>query len=207
VNIDLLLTSQGEAGLVSDKSFGNSIAGVMYDAQTGQVTLEFGDAEPLELNIHVEEECGSNLLHAHSIHVGVIDKGMIAESRQVPLVLQNDPFGGGNYGSFPVRPRNSVTAFETFMQRTTAGQPVHRDDLGDEASASSILGGMSSAVLQFAPHLSRQRAMEAAPKMSGPAPKAPGMAPPGARMGGGGGPPPMRPQQRPQAPMDEGEEE
>ncbi|HTK85880.1 MAG TPA: hypothetical protein VL625_12425 [Patescibacteria group bacterium] len=205
MNIDLLLTSQGEAGLVSDEIFTSSIAGVMYDAQSGQLTLEFGDAEPLELNINVVEDCGNNLLQAHSIHVGAIENGMIAESRQVPLVLQNDPFGGGNYGSFPIKPRSSVLAFENFMKRASSGQPVHRDDLGDETHAGSVLGGMSAAVMQFAPNLTRQRAMEAAPRMAGPAPRAPGMAP-GSRMGGGGGGTPPPRQQRPIVPdEDDGE--
>ncbi len=181
MNIDLLLTGQGEAGLVSDKEFQHAVAGVMFDAQTGLVTLEFGDAEPMELNIAVEQESGQHLIRALSIHVGAIEKGMIAENRQVPLVLLNDPFGGGNRGRFPVRPRSSTLAFENFMKNTVFGQPVHRDDLGDEAQAGSVLGGMSAAVLQFAPHLARQRTMEASPQLRHEiAPPTPGFGPRGA---------------------------
>lgn len=185
MNIDLLLTDQGEPGLVSDTDFEHPVAGVMYDAESGQITLEFGDADPLELNIPVGGDTSDGLRHIIEIQIGIIERGMIADNRQVPLVLLNDPFGGGNAGRFPVRPRQSVTAFESFMQRCTNGQPVHRDDLGDELHSGSILGSVSPAVLQFAPHLARQKTMEAAPHLA-PAPSAPGMSP-GGNSGGGKG--------------------
>ena len=190
MNIDLLFTGQGEAGLVCDAGFDAAVAGVMYDAGSGQLTLEFSDASSVDLNIPVEEEVGQNLLNALEIQVGVIERGMVAENRQVPLVLLHDPFGGGNAGHFPIKPRNSVMAFESFMKRCVSGQPVHRDDLGDEESSGTILGGMSAAVLQFAPHLARQRNLEAAPQYT-VAPQAPGMSPSG-RGGTGTGPPVRR---------------
>lgn len=185
LNIDLLVTAENEVGLVSDKGFGHNVAGVMFDMQSGQITLEFGDADPLELNIPVEIETGEGLYNIPVIHVGIIENGVIADSRQVPLVMLHDPFGGGNAGHFPVRPRSSVVAFESFMKRCIAGQPVHRADLGDESKTGTVLGGMSAAVLQFAPHLARQRAMEIAPQMHH-APKAPGLGPSGGGGGGGG---------------------
>lgn len=183
MNIDLLFTEQGEAGLVADATFPAAVAGVMYDTLTGMISLEFADAESFDMNIPVEQEiAGRFLSNIYDIHVGIITRGVIADSRQVPIVLLGDPFGGGNAGHFAVRPRRSVTAFESFMKRCSAGQPVHRDDLGDEASASSVLGGITAAVLQFAPHLARQRQMEIAPTPT-PAPShAPGMG-----LGGGGG--------------------
>ncbi len=181
MNIDLLFTGQGEAGLVSDAGFANAVAGVMYDARSGQLTLEFGDSDSIELNIPVEQEVGQSLMHSFEIQVGVIEKGMIAENRQVPLVLLHDPFGGGNPGQFPMKPRNSVMAFESFMRRCVSGQPVHRDELGDESNTGTILGGVSPAVLQFAPHLARQRNFESAPTFHH-TPSAPGMG-----MGGKGG--------------------
>lgn len=183
MNIDLLLTDQGEPGLVSDTDFKHPVAGVMYDAESGQLTLEFGEAEPMELNIPIGRDTGDSLHNIIEIQIGIIERGMISDNRQVPLVLLNDPFGGGNAGRFPVRPRQSVTAFESFMQRCTNGQPVHRDDLGGELNAGSILGSVSPAVLQFAPHLSRQKVLEASPHLA-PAPSAPGMSPGG---GSGGG--------------------
>lgn len=194
MNIDLLLTGQGEPGLVSDESFDEPVAGVMYDAETGVLTLEFGEEDPVELNIPVGSDTGRSLLTITEIQVGIIERGMISENRQVPLVLINDPFGGGNSGRFPVKPRNSSLSFESFMQRCTTGQPVHRDDLGADLNAGSILGNVSPAVLQFAPHLARQKTMEATPHLAH-TPSAPGMTP-----GGGGSSTTVRRIQKPAAP-------
>lgn len=187
MNIDLLMTDNGEAGLVSDKALPHKVAGVMFDARTGQVTLEFGDADPLELNVPVELETGEALRSLWSVHVGAIEKGVVVENREVPLLLLDDPFGGGNAGQFPAKPRTSVMAFEAFIKKCNRGQPVHRVNLADEASAGAIMGGMSAAVLQFAPHLARQRALEAGPQTPTYAPQAPGPKGPGGMGGGGGG--------------------
>ena len=181
MNIDLLVSNQNVAGLISDESFKGSLAGVMFDAETGVMMLEFADADSIELNIPVELEIARVLADRVDIHLGILDRGAFAETRQLPLILQNDPFGGGNAGYFAVKPRQSVMDFENFMKRAISGQPVHRDDLGDEAAAESVMAGFNPAVLQFAPHLARQRTMEAAPKMQ---PSGPG---PSMGMGGGGG--------------------
>ncbi|MBI4030445.1 MAG: hypothetical protein HY370_02110 [Proteobacteria bacterium] len=181
VNIDLLFTSEGEAGLVSDTGLDHPVAGIMYDALTGLLALEFADTDSMELNIPVEQSAGDSLLHRHDLHAGIIQKGVIADGRQVPLVLINDPFGGGNTGAFAVRPRKSLAAFENFMKRCISGQPVHRADLGNEDKGGSILGGINPAVLEFAPHLARQRTLEASPHL------APQHAPPGLGLGGNGG--------------------
>jgi len=204
MNIDLLLTNQGEPGLVSDKAFGHPVAGVMYDAESGMMSLEFSDADSLELNIPVDTETGQYLRNTFEIQVGIIERGVIADNRQVPLVLLNDPFGGGNAGHFPVAPRKSVIAFESFMNRCTNGQPVHRDDLGaDLHTSGSILGSVSPAVLQFAPHLARQKTMEASPHLAPSAP-APGMGMGGGGSAGGSGGPQRQPQRQPQPPRKSG---
>lgn len=195
MNIDLLLTAQGEAGLVSDKALQGPLAGVMLDAESGQMTLEFADADSLELNIPLALDLTRSLRNAHAVHVGIIERGVIADSRQVPLVLQDDPFGGGNHGRFAGKPGNSVMAFERFMKNANAGQPVHRDDVGNEATTSSVMrgSGLSAATMQFAPGLTRQRALEAAPRAA-PAPRGP-QGPGG--MGGGGNRSPIPPPRPP----------
>lgn len=197
MNIDLLLTEQGEAGLIADTDYEAAVAGVMFDGQTGQISLELGDMDALELNIPVSQDLARRLSHTYEIHVAVIKRGVIQESRQVPLVLINDPFGGGNTGQFAIKPRSSAIALESFMNRATMGQPAHRDDLGNEAAAGSVMGGISATTLQFSPQLARQRTMEAAPRTPGAhhAPSAPGLGPKGA--GGGHRPPPRQTQSRP----------
>lgn len=181
MNIDLLVSNQNIVGLVGDEVIKGNIAGVMFDAETGIMTLEFTDIDELELNIPIESRLAEMIAERMDIQYGVLEDGAFAITKQLPLILLNDPFGGGNMGQFPVKPRNSVMDFENFMKRCNAGQPVHRDDLGDEAAAESVMAGFNPAVLQFAPHLARQRSMEASPKM---APSGPG---PSMGMGGGGG--------------------
>ncbi len=182
MNIDLLVSNQNIVGLVSDEPIRGNIAGVMFDAETGVMILEFTDVDSLELNIPVEMRIAAIIMERLDIQYGVLDNGVFGETRQLPLILQNDPFGGGNAGHFAVKPRNSVMDFENFMKRAVSGQPVHRNDLGDESAADSVMSGFNPAILQFAPHLSRQRTMEASPKMQPSGPAGPSMG-----MGGGGG--------------------
>ncbi len=181
MDIDLLLTPDGQAGLVSDKGFASPVAGAMFDAQTFTFSLEFADMDSMELNIPLDNGLLPAILYAPGLQVGVIEGGQIEESWQVPLLLINDPERRRPQGGRPLKASASVLAFEKFLRQCVTGQPVHRENLGDESSADSVMSGMNRAVLQFAPHLARQKTLEAQPHLA-PAPSAPGMAP-----GGGGG--------------------
>lgn len=186
MNIDLLISQPGQMGLVADQAFASPVAGVMFDAQTGLIVLELTNADSLDLNIPVQQDFCQRLEKLLDVYVGAIEDGVITDSRRVPVVLQNDPFGGGNAGHFAVKPGRALAAFENFLKRCTAGQPLHRDDLGDEGSAGGVMGGMNPAVLQFSPQLARQRAMEAAQQIRAApaiAPSAPTFGPKG--MAGG----------------------
>lgn len=188
MNIDLLLTQKGEAGLLCDSMFPNPVAAIMLDAELHQLSLEFSDMDSMELNIPVEESFLHSLLYAEFIQVGAVVEGTISASHQVPIVFLNDPYGNGT-PRIPPKTKNSVLEFENFMKRAITGQPAHREDLGDEATAESVISGLNTAVLQFAPQLARQRTMEAAPKA---APKAPAPSGPGGMGAGGGGGPVLR---------------
>ena len=203
MDIDLLLTEKGQAGLVADKAFESAIVGVLFDAETHSLTLELKE-ESLELNIPVDSEFAPALLYSTAVQIGVLDRGIVQDSWQVPLLLINDPEARAPGRERPMRPSNSVMAFERFLQGAAAGQPVHRDDLGDESSADSVMSGLNTAILKFAPHLARQRALEAAPKMAPQGPSGPSG--PGGMGGGGGGGARMPPQQtRRQERDDDGE--
>lgn len=188
VNIDLLLTQKGEPGLVADKVFAHPLAGVMYDTTSYILTLEFADMDALELNIPVEIDYSVYLTHSTSIHVATLAKGRVEHAAQVPLILLNDPFGGGQAGHLAQRGMQSVVAFEQFLKAAIIGQPVHRADLGNEELANSVMGGMNAALLELAPQLARQKSLEMTPQA---APRAPGLG-----LGGGGHrrsvPPPRR---------------
>ncbi len=187
MNIDLLLTRQHDAGLVCDGAFDSPVAGVLFDAQTRQITLEYASLDTLDLNIPVEDDIAEALLYAMAIQIGVIENGQIEDNRQVPLMLLNDPDGMPGR-DMPLKPSRSVSAFESFLKNCVTGQPLHREDLGNEDSSGSVMGGMNRAVLQFAPHLARQRTLEASHNLNMSGPSAPGMG----MGGGGGGMPPIR---------------
>ena len=181
MNIDLLFTAQGEAGLISSENLVQKVAGVVYDTESGLLTLEFVDMDFLELNIPVESEFNATLDMCPQIHIGAIKEGNIAQAYQVPFMFLDDPYRTEVFKSVQ-QPPNPLEAFNYFVKATVFGQPVHRDDLGDESAMGCILGDAVPSSLQFAPHLARRHQMEVAPKSapSGPGPSAPGL-------GGGGG--------------------
>lgn len=198
MNIDLFLTAQGECGLLCSSQFESLPAGVIFDAETLELTTEFVEDAPFHLNITAEEELKDRILMTKKLYVGFLENGMIADTLVVPLLYLNDPYGSDFSGGELSPPNRSIEAFGDFMKRCTVAQPIHRDDLGDEDSSGSVLRGMDPKQLEFVPQLIRQRMLEAAP--SGPSgPSGPagvtyeqslgmGMSPKGpGGMGGGSG--------------------
>lgn len=183
MNIDLLFTAQGEAGLISSENFIQKIAGAVFDTQTGTITLEFVDMDFLELNIPVEKEFNATLDMCPQIHIGAIKEGNIAQAYQVPFMFLDDPYRGDAYKNI-TQPKNPLEAFNYFVKSTVFGQPVHRGDLGDESAMGCILGDAVPSALQFAPHLTRRHQMEVAPKAAPQGPSGPSG--PGLGSGGGG---------------------
>lgn len=185
MDIDLLFTEDGDAGLISNENFVKKVAGVLLDTETGVMTLEYVDMDFLELNIMVEEEFGQWLDHSNQIHIGAVKNGRIAQAYQAPFMFLDDPYRGEAMDNIR-QARNPLVAFDHFVKRCTAGQPVHRDDLEDDSTMGCVLGDAVPSSLQFAPHLARRHAMEASPKASprGPGPSGPGL---GGSSGGGGG--------------------
>ena len=181
MNIDLLFTSQGEAGLISSENLVKKVAGVVFDTSGGLLSLEFVDMDFLELNIPVEKEFNATLDMCPQIHIGAIKDGNIAQAYQVPFMFLDDPYRTEAFKNVR-QPGNPLEAFNYFVKATVFGQPVHREDLGDESNMGCILGDAVPSALQFAPHLARRHQMEVAPKA---APNAPGPSAPG--LGGGGG--------------------
>lgn len=192
MDIDLFLSPYAECGLLCNAELKNLPAGVIFDAETSELTIEFIEDEPFHLNIQVEEELQEQVLMAQKLYVATLEDGMIAETIDVPLLYLNDPYGGDFGGAHQMRmPARSLVAFEQFMKRCTFAQPVHRDNLDDESSGRSILRGANPKQLQFMPQLIRQHAMEMGMQgPSGPAVQA-GPRPMGPRgpggMGGGSG--------------------
>lgn len=182
MNIDLLFTSDGEAGLISSENLLKKAAGITFDPEGGVLTLEYVDMDFLELNIPVEQEFNATLDHCSVIHVGAVKEANIGQAYQVPFMLLNDPYRTNAMAAGAI-PQQPLAAFGYFIQQAVFGQPVHREDLGDEGAMGCILGDAVPSSLQFAPHLARRHQMEVAPKA---APRGPA-GPSGPGLGGGGG--------------------
>lgn len=176
VNIDLFHTGNNEAGLVCDGAFGNPVIGIILDAQTQELTLEFESGETFHLNIPIEIGHKEKMLFAHRMYVGYLESGMLTDAFETPLLYLNDPYGSEFGAATPLSaPKRSVLAFEQFMKRCHFAQSVHRDNLGDEDSARSVLRGIDPHALQYAPTLMRQMRVDAIPKAATSAPQAPGL--------------------------------
>lgn len=181
MDIDLLFTQESEAGLICSANLVKKAVGILFDNQTGLMNIEYADMDALEFNIPIDHEFWQHLEFNPTIHIGSVKDGEIAQAYQVPLMFLDDPYRGEKLGRVH-QASKPLFAFNAFVTRCIVGQPVHREDLGDEQASGCVLGDASPAALQFAPHLARQHAMEVRPVA---APSAPGFSAPG--LGGGGG--------------------
>jgi hypothetical protein len=179
MNIDLLFTQDGEAGLLSSTNLVKKAAGIVIDVTSGLLTIEYADMDFLELNIPVEEEFFATLDMCPQIHIGAVMDDKIAQAYQVPFMFMDDPYRMEAFKNMPP-PRNPLQAFDYFVKSCVFGQPVHREDLADEDKMGCILGDAAASSLQFAPQLARRQALEAAPRAAPSGPAGPGL-------GGGGG--------------------
>ncbi len=167
MNIDLFVTDHGEAGLIIDRPSDQLPSGVILDAETNFMTLEFAQtAETIHLNIPIEDAHKEKLLFSSRIQVAFLDDGLVANHMDISLLYLNDPYGG-NFGDLAHtgRPQRSILRFEQFMKRCTFAQAVNREDFGDESSVGSVLHGVSPKSLQYTPQLSREMAMDAGPRI------------------------------------------
>lgn len=179
MNIDLFMTPHNEAGLVCDAVFtGRSIVGIILDAQTHDITLEFADmGDTFHTNIPMAEVHREKLLFSGGIFVGFLEHGLLSGAYEVPLLYLNDPYGS-DFGqtSRLTQPKPSVIGFEQFMKRCTFAQALHRENLGDEDMARSVLRGLDPHNLEYTPALLRQRQLASMP-VSAPVtgPQTPGL--------------------------------
>lgn len=197
MNIDLFLTSFGESGLVCDEVFPEHVSGVILDAETQELTLEFSQTgTTLHLNIPVEDEHREMMLFSPKTYIANMDDGLIAESIEVPIMYLNDPYGSDFGQSTDLSaPSQSLIRFEQFMKRCQRAQAVHRENLGDEASNSSVLRGLDPNALNYVPELVRQRMLEVGPQLANQA-NAPNAPLPSFGPGGGRGGPVTHPVRR-----------
>ncbi len=163
MDIDFLLTEQGDVGLLSSENLFKKVVGILFDHETGRFTLEYADMDYLDLNIPVEEEFFHILDTCLMIHIGAVKNAHISQAYQVPLMFLNDPYRAEvfQHVSPPSKP---LQAFDYFIKACVLGQPVHRKDAGDEDTLGCILGDNMPSDLKFAPHLARRQAIESRPE-------------------------------------------
>lgn len=194
MNIDLFITKSGQTGLIATKAFDEVPAGVLFDAETLLLTIEFIKEDPFHCNIPIDVSLREKLLFANAFYIGLMEEKIITEALRLPLMLLNDPYKDSNTQlSALEKPMRSLKDFDQFLKNSAFAQALHRDDLSDEGDSQSILKGARTKELQYAAKLQRQPVMEitpqgpqvpqilpeAAPQVQGPAPKGPG----GASMG------------------------
>ncbi len=168
MNIDLFLTGHNEAGLVCNAAFKAQPIGVILDAQTQELTVEFESGDTFHLNVPMEISYREKLLFAYRMYMGYLEGGLLTDSFELPLMYLNDPYGsefGQTVGI--TKPKRAVVAFEQFMKRCNFAQALHRENLGDEDSARSVLRGIDPHALKFSPALQRQIQMAAVPQVQG----------------------------------------
>ncbi len=157
MNIDLFHNGQSEAGLVCDTAFKEAVTGIILDAQTRELTLELTGGGTFHLNVPVEESHKDKLLFSHRMHIGFIEGGLLTDALEVPLLYLNDPYGSSFGQDSPLaKPQQSIVGFDQFMKRCRFAQAVHRDDLGNEDDARSVLKGVDPYALEYSPALQRQ---------------------------------------------------
>lgn len=177
MNIDLFTSASNECGLLCTAELEDLPAGVIFDAETMELTIEFLEFDPLHLNIPIEESLANGILMAKHIYISYLVDGHISDTVMTPLMYLNDPYGGEfqQTGGLSQTTR-SLMMFQEFMKRSNFAQAAHRDDLDNEGGIGSILQGRNPKALEFAPQLVRQQQLEIGPK--GPSGPDLGMAPP-----------------------------
>lgn len=159
MNIDLLVTQKGEAGLLCSKNLIAKALGAILDTDNGILSLEFEIMDQMDLNIPIEAEYFELLDATTHLHVGSVKDNKIGQAYQIPLLFLNDPYRTQmlQHTRLPEKP---LSAFHYFVKNCVLGQPVHRDDMGDEETIGCILGDITPSSLEFAQHLVRRHGME-----------------------------------------------
>ena len=81
---------------------------------------------------------------------------------------------------------SDISQAQHWLKTVVMGQPIHRDNLGEEDESNGTLRGVSPTVLKLAPQLQQTMTQELnnAPRYEGPAKSVPGMSPGGNMVSG-----------------------
>lgn len=90
MQIDLLISSKNEVGILSDTEFETDPSGVIFDGLEHSLTLEFSQTyDSMEMNVPLSDEVVDIITSVSFIHVGVMSRGRILKAAQLPLMHVN----------------------------------------------------------------------------------------------------------------------
>lgn len=90
MNIDLLISQAQDVGIVTTGKFPSKVTAVMFDHQTLELSLEFGEAmDSMAMNIPVAQEYLPYLNNRNGLYVIGTDKVHIHEAYRAPIVHLN----------------------------------------------------------------------------------------------------------------------
>ena len=100
MDIDLLISKNGDVCLVSTGRFKSPVTAAIFDHETQEMSLEFGETmESMDLNIPVSHDIISYLSQKDSLFIIGTDKVHIHEAFRIPLMHLND-FKSQNVGEW-----------------------------------------------------------------------------------------------------------
>lgn len=150
MNVDLFFRIGGGLCFLFDEPPEAALQALVYDDRNHQFYLEFGhEASNFLLNIPVHAEAAESLTEFVRAHVGLIDNGIIKEALNIPVLHMAEHMMSRNQKS--TAGGRDVMGLQDILSNCQFAQAVHRDDIGDEEQANSILGEVQPNLVAFSP--------------------------------------------------------
>lgn len=161
MNVDLVM-SDNEAGLISDKLPQKPMVGLLFDLETRMMTLEIKDDDSIHFNIPVHDDFVATLEARPYLHFGFMKDEEMLEALQIPLAILSPAysFRDSLMGMSVQRTQRSVMQITNFLRNVKSGQPINRENIGDESGLKPVSAGLNPAILKYAPFLKQQMSME-----------------------------------------------
>ena len=183
MNVDLVVSNSDEIGIISDTPFDKEVEAIQLDQGSSMVILGLAKGKEAKLmNVPIGITMLQYILDNDRCHIAIIKNGQVIDTKQVPVFVTNPvPEVFEPYHIEPRPASISLIAINDFIKRAKSGQPLHRDNLGDEQSLHQISKQLSAVTLQLAPHLVKALKNEQSLALSqklqpnAPAPKTPGL--------------------------------
>lgn len=86
MNVDLVISKNGEIGLIADAEFESPVSAVIFDYSSHTLSLEHAQTfDSTEMNIPVDYALLEAVTHSRYMHVGVVKDGEVMDVKQVSL--------------------------------------------------------------------------------------------------------------------------